>query len=175
MTDAQQATDMLAASTRGFIATLDRLSAESWSYRPAPEAWSISETAEHTAVVLSGVERLCTTKLLTMPLAADDPARRIRDGDLTRIMADRSRTLEAPERVKPTGRWATREDFISAFTSSTHSLLAWAREHTAVLRTVGAPHPIFGPIDGVQWLEFVAAHTGRHARQVEGVRRAGGI
>ncbi|MEO8140797.1 MAG: DinB family protein, partial [Gemmatimonadota bacterium] len=149
--------DALTASTRDFIATLDGLSAAQWNYRPSPEAWSIKETAEHTAVVLHGIGRLFTTKLLTMPLAADDPGRRIGDGDLTRLMADRSRAFEAPDMVKPKGRWATREEFIAAFSSSTESLVAWAREHAAVLRTVGAPHPIFGPIDAVQWLEFVAA------------------
>lgn len=175
MTDTDQTLAALAASTRDFIATLDGLSPEQWNYRPTEKAWSISETAEHTAVVLRGVDRLCTTKMLTMPLAADDPGRRIRDGDLTRLMADRSRAVEAPDMVKPKGRWATREEFIVAFSTSTESLVAWAREHAAVLRAVGAPHPVFGPIDAVQWLEFVAAHNGRHARQVEEARRLGGV
>ena len=175
MTDTDQTLDALAASTRDFLAALDGLSAEGWIYRPSAEAWSISETAEHTAVVLRGVERLCTTKMLTMPLAPDDPARRVRDGDLARVLADRSRAFEAPEMVKPKGRWATREEFAAAFSASSESLIEWARKHAAVLRSVGAPHPIFGPIDGVQWLEFLAAHTGRHAIQVEEVRRVGGV
>jgi hypothetical protein len=175
MTELDQVLASLAASTRGFLETLGGLPQEQWNYRAAPEQWSVAETAEHTAVVLRGIERLCATKILAMPLAADDPARRMRDGDLPRIMADRSRLIEAPDMVRPKGRYATPAEFREAITASTEGLIAWAREHAAVLRTVGAPHPIFGPIDAVQWLEFLAAHTERHARQVEEVRRKGGF
>lgn len=164
----------LAASTRGFVAALDGVSPADWDAHPMPERWSLSETAEHTAVVVRGVERLCTTKMLSLPLAADDPSRRVKDGDVVRLMADRSRVLPAPDMVKPKGRWASREEFARDFTASTEGLIAWAREHSAVLRSVGAPHPIFGPMDAVQWLEFLAAHTNRHAQQVEELRRAGG-
>jgi len=171
MTDTTQVLESLAASTRGFVAALDGVTAAEWGASPAPGKWSIGETAEHTAVVLRGIERLCRTKLLDMPLEANSAAARISDADIVRLMADRSRAIEAPDMVKPKGRWATQEEFAAAFTTSTEGLMAWAREHSAELRTVGAPHPILGTLDGLQWLEFVAAHTNRHARQVEALRR----
>lgn len=162
----------LAASTSDFIAGLDGVTAAEWGAHPIPDRWSLSETAEHTAVVLRGIERLCTTRMLAMPLAADDPARRVRDGDTVRLMADRRRAVPAPEMVMPKGRWATREEFARDFTAASEGLIAWAREHAGVLRAVGAPHPVFGPMDGMQWLEFVAAHTNRHAEQIEELRMA---
>lgn len=164
----------IASSTRDFIAGLDGVTTAEWGAHPIPERWSLSETAEHTAVVLRGIERLCTTRMLAMPLAADDPARRVRDGDTVRLMADRSRAVPAPEMVKPKGRWATREEFARDFTAASDGLIAWAREHADALRSIGAPHPVFGPMDAMQWLEFVAAHTNRHAMQVRELREIGG-
>ncbi len=175
MNDLTAVLSALGASTHGFVATLDGLSTEHWGYRTAPERWSISDTAEHTAVVLRGVERLCATKILAMPLAADDPSRRVRDGDATRQMADRGRPLPAPELVKPKGRWPTREEFIADFVGYSDGLIGWARSCPVNLRSIGAPHPLFGPLDALQWLEFLAAHANRHAEQVQEIRRAGGV
>lgn len=175
MSDLELILEDLAASTRDFIAGLDGVTAEEWIAHPIADRWSLSETAEHTAVVLRGIERLCATRMLSMPLATDDPARRLRDGDMVRLMADRSRAFPAPEMVKPKGRWTTREELARDFTAATEGLIAWAREHAPTLRTIGAPHPVIGPMDGVQWLEFVAAHTNRHAMQVQELRRAGGV
>lgn len=175
MTDTRETLAALAASTSGFLAALDGLSAGQWNHRPAPGRWSIGETAEHTAVVLRSVERLCTTKILAMPLAAGDPARRMRDGDLARLLADRARAIEAPEMVRPKGRWATREEFTVAFTAASDGLVAWARTCTIDLRTIGAPHPLLGSLDALQWIEFASAHTERHAKQVEDIRRVGGV
>lgn len=161
-------------SSRRFLAVLDGITEDQWEYRPVPDRWSVAETAEHTGVVLRGIERLCTTRMLQMPLAADDPARRMRDGDATRLMADRSRAVVAPEMVRPKGRWATRAAFTADFLNSTDGLIAWARGCTVDLRSIGAPHPVLGALDALQWLEFVAAHTNRHARQIEEILGRGG-
>lgn len=162
----------LAASTRDFIMALEGVTAAEWHAHPAPGRWSIGETAEHTGVVLRGVERLCTARLLSMPLEPSGSTNRLSDAEIERLLADRRRTIEAPDMVKPKGRWPTQEEFTAAFTTSTEGLIAWAREHEAALRTVGAPHPILGLLDGLQWVKFVAVHTNRHAKQVEELRRA---
>lgn len=172
MSDLEPVLTALAESTRRFIAALDDSSPGEWERRPSAERWSLAQTAEHTVVVLRGIERLCTTRMAGMPLAANDPGRRVRNGDLTRIMSDRSETLPAPAMVLPTGRWATREALIADFRKSTEGLIAWARSCPVDLRSIGAPHPLLGALDAVQWLEFVAAHTDRHRLQVEEIRRA---
>jgi DinB superfamily len=162
----------LAASTRDFIAALEGVTAAEWHAHPEPGRWSIGETAEHTGVVLRGVERLCTNRLLGMPLESSGSGSRISDADIGRLLADRSRTIEAPDMVKPKGRWPTREEFTAVFTTSTEGLIGWARTHAEELRSVGAPHPVLGLLDGLQWVKFVAVHTNRHAKQVEELRSA---
>ena len=41
------------------------------------------------------------------------------------------------------------------------------RETSEPLRDRFAPHPFAGMIDGYQWVLFLAAHTDRHAAQIE--------
>jgi hypothetical protein len=44
------------------------------------------------------------------------------------------------------------------------------------LRDWFAPHPFAGIIDGYQWILFLAAHTDRHAEQIEATRsKLGGV
>ena len=46
------------------------------------------------------------------------------------------------------------------------------RETSDALRDRFAPHPFAGMIDGYQWILFLAAHTDRHAAQIEEIRSA---
>jgi hypothetical protein len=172
VTDLETVLSDFAASTREFLATLDGTTPEEWERQPAPAQWSLSQNAEHVAVVVRGVERLFTTKMLSMPLAADDPARTVRDGDMTSLMSDRSWAAPAPEMVQPKGRWPTREALGADFLGYTDGVIAWVRACPVDLRTIGAPHPRLGTLDGVQWLEFLAAHTRRHVVQSLEIRRA---
>jgi hypothetical protein len=46
----------------------------------------------------------------------------------------------------------------------------WAAENVGRdLRAIGTPHPVFGLLDGVQWLLFAGAHTERHRAQLIGL------
>ena len=165
MTETDDALVALAKATVDFLATLDGVGAEEYLASPGPGRWSLAENAEHTAVVIRSAERLLTTRLLQQPLAVDDPARRVRDADLPRFLADRMRAIDAPEFVRPKGRWPIRHEMTSALEAATAGIVNWARATPADLRSFGVPHPIFGPMDGIQWINFLAVHTDRHARQ----------
>ncbi len=87
------------------------------------------------------------------------------------FLRDRSQRGEAPERIRPKGRFATREETIRAFEERRAANIAYARETSEPLRDRFAPHPFAGVIDGYQWILFLAAHTDRHAAQIEETRR----
>lgn len=163
--------DDLRASTAEFLATLDGLTRTEWTWKPAPETWSVYEIAEHTCTVQRGIERLFTTKILEQPFGEEVPPPRWSDDEVVRMMSEGTGPLRAPEMVRPKGRWTTREEIAAAFTASTEALVAWVRSHDVDLRGYGSSHPMLGMMDGEQWLVFVAAHARRHARQVRDLRR----
>ena len=165
-----EALGLFSGSVAEFLATIDGVSDAQYLAAPLPGRWCLAENAEHTTVVIRGVERLLTTRLLQQPVAADDPARRVRDADLAQYLADRTVAIGAPEMVRPKGRWTTRQEMAAVLRDSTDGILSWAGAVHADLRGFGAPHALLGPLDGVQWILFLALHTDRHARQAKEIR-----
>jgi len=157
---------------QSFQAALAGLARDQWNFRPAPEHWSILETAEHVAVVEEGIARLLTTKLAELPLSEEQRQRlKARDVLVTTAMFDRNTRLTAPERVNPTGRYADPAEALAVFESARAGLLDWLAATELDLRAFGAPHPRLGLLDGKQWLLFDAAHCERHTHQILEIKK----
>jgi hypothetical protein len=69
---------------------------------------------------------------------------------------------EPPSVATPTGTWVDRAAACKAIRSATEDLCRRAAQSNADLRTVSGSHPVFGRMDGVQWLIFGFAHIERH-------------
>ena len=54
------------------------------------------------------------------------------------------------------------------FDARAQAVVDFASETELDLREHGCSHPIFGVLDGAQWLLFAGAHTERHRRQLIG-------
>lgn len=171
MTELEQVLDAFSRSTDRFLATMDGVSDAQYLAVPAPSRWSLADNAEHATVVVRGTERLLDTRLLLQPLAADAGARRVSDAEVKDFLGDRARAISAPAMVRPKGRWPVRDDMAAALRTATQGIVTWARASSADLRGFGAPHPLLGPLDGVQWILFLALHSNRHAEQAEEIRR----
>ncbi|MGA8540262.1 MAG: DinB family protein, partial [Terriglobales bacterium] len=88
---------------------------------------------------------------------------------LTRV-PDRSHKAQAPEFLKPTNRWATREELTMAFEDSRKATMDYVRTTNDDLRDHFAPHPVFGTLDAYQWILLISAHSERHTKQIEEVK-----
>ena len=161
-------------TTDGFLSALDDVPAERWSYTTSPEVWSVGQTAEHTTRVFRGIQRLLEKKLFENPLPVGQRSP-VGDETIVQAMVNRDRSYPAPEFARPTGMWTSREPLVNDFVESRRQLLAWLDGVTLDLRAYATPHVIIGPMDGVQWLLFAAAHTERHTRQILEFRRQAGF
>ena len=90
------------------------------------------------------------------------------------IMADRSTKFNAPEGFVPSGTWASTDALVAAQVANHTTTLHYVHGTQDALRWHRLPHPALGPMDGVQWLVFMAAHTRRHVQQIEEVKKAEG-
>jgi uncharacterized damage-inducible protein DinB len=160
----------LEASRRRLLDALEGLTEEEWRDRPSPERWSIAECAEHITAAELPLPKFAAVSLTAEP--SEEERRQIRGKDdfVRRFLRDRSQRGEAPERIRPKGRFATREDTVRAFEERRAANLAYVRETADPLRDRYALHPFAGLIDGYQWVLFLAAHTDRHAKQIEETR-----
>lgn len=161
----------LTATSEGFLRSLEGIPDDRWNYSPSPDIWSVGQTAEHTAAVFRNVQKLVSTKLLQQPLEPGEQVRLSDEGIVMR-MFDRNTKFDAPTFVAPKGRWATQGELIAAFLQARVDLLKFLDESTADLRAYAFDHVFMGPMDGVQWVLFAAAHTERHTRQILEFRQA---
>ena len=164
------AVDELEASRRRLLAALDGLTGEEWSRRPAPGRWSIAECAEHIAAAEVPLAKFFSSHALVHPSEEERGVIRGKDDFVRTFLRDRSQRDEAPERIRPKGRFATREETIRVFEERRAANLAYVRETSEPLRDRFAPHPFAGTIDGYQWVLFLAAHADRHTAQIEEIR-----
>ena len=140
-----------------------RASAAQWSARPASDAWSVAHVAEHVAISNRGILATLGKRVAANPLAGRAPA--VLDLEIPYLFY---RGEEPPQVATPTGAW-TQPAALDALDASSQALLDWAEDCALDLRAVGAPHPAFGLLDGIQWLLFAAAHMERHRAQVLGL------
>jgi hypothetical protein len=77
---------------------------------------------------------------------------------------DRSTKYQAPEPAVPAGRWSPSET-LAKFLAGREKTTELAKTRND-LRGHVVPHPVFGPMDGYEWLLAVAAHTERHTQQI---------
>ena len=149
------------------MAAIEGLSAEQWKFKAAPDRWSIAETAEHIAVTEETIWKLVSEKIMKSPAAPEKRAEaKGKDETILTVIPDRSRKAQAPERLKPTGKWATQAALVKDFEGIRAQEIAYLKETKEDLRSHFEDHPFLKTMDAYQWLIFNGAHTKRHTAQI---------
>lgn len=169
----ERAQRLLRDSQEHLLAVCGGLTEAQWRWRPDETTWSALENVEHLAVVERGSARMLVEGM-THPEAADAPVREpavlaVYDERMVTGLLERTERAEAPERVRPKGRFASGAEALGSFLEWRTKLLAWADAPTWAPASKVAPHPRFGTIDGIQWMLFLGAHAERHVRQATDV------
>jgi hypothetical protein len=161
----------LQATRDGFLQSIAGLSEKQWRFKPAPDRWSIAEVAEHITVSESTILGLVQTKFVAGPATPERRAEvKFTDDQLLTRIPDRSHKAQAPEILKPTGRWANREELTKAFESERQATMEYVKTTQEDLRDHFGPHPSLGTLDAYQWILLISAHSERHTKQIEEVK-----
>lgn len=132
--------------------------------------WSGAQIIQHlgkvegsTAKFLEGVFALALAAGL-----ADEVANSSVLGVLDRFQVDGAvlRPLVAPERLRPAPDADLAESWESLRAVRERLFRAYATVDGKDLTTVHAPHPLFGPLNGYEWLVFIGKHEQRHLAQL---------
>ena len=150
------------------LQTIENVSPEQWSYKSAPDRWSIAECVEHITAAEPFIRELIVKSLET---PAGDGAKK--DEMVLTMLVDRSKKFKAPEPLIPTNKYATKADAVAAFKAERAKTIALAKSD-ADFRTHGSNHFAFGPLDSYGWVLFLSGHSERHTLQIEEVTKTGG-
>ncbi|MGE0587697.1 MAG: DinB family protein [Cyclobacteriaceae bacterium] len=156
--------------TRGeLVEKVKSLTSEQWTYKPAPEVWSVAEICEHIlkaeAVVLRRVDNIDAMSHKPELM----PGYKEKGEEMIAFIVGREKKFQAPEPVAPEGTISSPEEFIAAFEKRRDETITYVK---SLDKPVKAYYEVFGPIgelNGYHWLMFISAHTQRHMVQLDGV------
>jgi len=152
------------------LRSIEGLTPEQWSFKPAPEVWSVGEVAEHITVSEGTILDLVAKKILAAP---SDPAQvseaKGKDDAVLRMIPDRTEKFQAPEFLRPQARW-TQAGLAGEFQARRERTIEFVRTTQDALRDHTLPHPAMKTLDGYQWLLLLSAHSERHRKQIDEVK-----
>src|SRR5262245_8663089 len=162
--------ELLNKSNREFLEAVETLTDRQWSFKEAPDRWSIGEVAEH--IVLSEAA-LFDNATRNVNGAPDEQweATLGKTDRLRRALPNRSTRVTAPEEIQPKSLM-TRAQLMARFKELRARTLAYVQETEAPLKANTAANPFFGPLNGYQWLLYIPLHNLRHDLQIAEVKAA---
>ena len=161
----------LQATHDAFLQSISGLSEKQWRFKPAPDRWSVAEVAEHITISESSILGLVQKQFLASPAAPEKRAEvQGKDQIILEKVPDRSHKAQAPEFLKPTNRWANREELTKAFDEERKATIDFVKTTNDDLRDHFGSHPVFGALDSYQWILLISAHSERHTKQIAEVK-----
>src|ERR1700684_3505017 len=86
-------------SRKEFLAAIDGVTAEQWKWKPAPERWSVGETAEHIVLAEASLFGNVQKAIASPPNPAWEVKTKGKTEFIERVMAPRLGKATAPEPI----------------------------------------------------------------------------
>ena len=169
-TERELVVEQLAQSRERLVLTVEGLSEEQRSFRPAQDRWSIADCIEHITVVESIVLRNIQQTLQSPPEPARQAEVRGKEQIILEKVPAREQRVQGPAAFMPQGRWPDFEELMLQFEATRERSVRFSAVTQADVRSHFFPHPMLGLLDCYQWLLLVSAHCERHVRQMEEVK-----
>jgi uncharacterized damage-inducible protein DinB len=155
----------LSDATRSrLLSMLEGLSDDQLNWKPDDATWSIAQVVQHVAIVESASAQMITLGL------AQEPNFVPRDIPLEEITLDRSKKLNAPDRIHPSPEPKTMAQLQEILHTSREQFLAALNgiEDFSLLDKTSPPrpHPVFGQMSTGQWITAARLHEERHIQQI---------
>lgn len=152
-----------------FLKSVQGLSEAQWSFKAAPERWSIAECAEHIAAS-EPFFRAAIAKSMEAPASEEMLKQGVRKDEMVaKFIVDRSKKFKAPEPLVPSNRFESPAAAVESFKKERAETIRLAGGD-ADLRSYASQHPGFGPLDAYGWVLFLSGHSERHTLQIDEVK-----
>jgi uncharacterized damage-inducible protein DinB len=173
LSDAERAflIEQMEMSKKAFLASIAGISEAQWTFKPAPNVWSVQECAEHIVLSETFIAGMAQQLLKTPAVARPEKSNAEFDHQLAIGVQDRSHKATAPEPIDPAGRASTLtpDGAAKAFSEKRAQNEEYVKTTSDELRTHVGPGPV-GPMDAYQVLVLMATHTARHTAQIKEVQ-----
>ena len=144
---------------------------EQWRFKPSQDRWSVGDISEHITLSEGLLFSIAQKTLQGSPNEEKVKSLEGKEQQLLKDVTNRSvYKVQAPEVLRPTGRFATKKELIETFLAARKNTIDYVRTTNDPLKIHVANHPTWGEMTAYQWLVFIAVHADRHAAQLEEVK-----
>jgi hypothetical protein len=163
-----RALQYLEATKKNVLEATKGLSDAQWSFKPAPDRWSVAQVMEHIAAAEDFLRDVTKEKVMVGP--AGEPGRDVKKTDeaVLAMVPDRTHKAQAPEPLVPTNRFGSSEGSVKHFVESRAATEDFLKNTTG-LRDHVMDSPL-GKLDAYEFVLFIAAHSERHTKQINEVK-----
>jgi uncharacterized damage-inducible protein DinB len=163
--------DLLEADSKKFLDHIEHISDQQWNFKSSPDAWSIAQISEHITLSEDLLFSIAQKTLLMPPDEKKAEALAGHEKELLVAVLDRSSKAQAPEVLKPSGKFAAKKELIEVFKAARRQTINYVKTNSDPLKNHVTRHPVFGELTAYQWLVFIAGHADRHVAQLEEVKK----
>ena len=163
----------LEGSRKAFLNAIADVKTEAqWTYKPAPDRWSVAECAAHIIAAEQYFRDniAATLKTPALPAAQQSTAG---DGVIAKMVRDRSQKFQAPAALEPTGKVVPKAQAIKDFEATRAKTLDYVRTTQDPLREHGSGTPP-QVTTAYQLVLMLSGHTERHTAQLLEVKASPG-
>ena len=159
----------LDSTAKNLLESISKLSDQQLKYKVNPQMWSIHECFEHIVITEIAVYRILMQHGLENADTASE-TERIGKVKMEKLLSDRSVKTEAPDDVKPVGRFSSLDELRDKFLSNRERIAEALKNNSIVFDSRIIPHPVLGEMTKKDWLHFMIHHCERHCKQIEEIK-----
>jgi uncharacterized damage-inducible protein DinB len=167
----KSATDYLETTKREFLKSIEGLTDAQLTFKAKETKWCIMDCAEHIALAERSLFSVIQKSLNEPADSLNKKHLRMTEKKIITRLTFRRIKVKAPEKIKPSGTFATIEAIKQAFTTQRDSAIQYVATTVAPLHYHFWKHPATGKIDLYQTIILMSAHTKRHILQIEEVKK----
>jgi uncharacterized damage-inducible protein DinB len=155
-------------ATENLLESVSKLSDDQFNYKITPQMWSIHECFEHIVITEIAVYRILMQHDPALSAPGEDE--KIGKDKLEKLMSNRSAKTEAPDDVKPIGRFSSIEELKEKFISNRERIKEALKNDKIIFDSRIIVHPVLGEMTKKDWLHFMIHHCERHCKQIEEIK-----
>jgi len=166
---------LLEDSQKEFLSYVENVNEAQWKWKPAPDRWSVGQTAEHILLAETALFRGVELSIGAPRNPDWEKATAGKTELLERVMPDRTHKATAPDSVQPQGQ-LSKAEVIRQFNEVRAKTIKFAQETQVPLKehTWEHPFPTFKTLNAYQWLIYIPLHNLRHDQQIAEVKATPG-
>lgn len=152
----------LKTNTHQLLEMLSDFDSLALNHKSEGSQWSAGEIAEHLLLFDLWLHSMLQT---TSKKTKRDPQDKI--NMITAVLADRFISLENLRQLIPASTYKEPQKLIKKLSTSRKKLLVLLSQIDLTREYPDAPHPIFGILSGVEWINFEILYTRRYLEQLQ--------